>query len=147
MTCVVQITGGKDVGKTVLAEKIIAKLKEEGRSVVAVKISHHEPDPPTKDTHRLRKAGADRTIFYNGEVFVVYKPQLDCVELSADYVIIEGLRDMKIGYKIHIGPDAPSDADVIIRDTQDLIVIKCIDLDPCEILDAIKQYKLFTKKN
>jgi len=42
MTCVVQITGGKDVGKTALAERVIRRLKEGGYTVVAIKVSHHD---------------------------------------------------------------------------------------------------------
>lgn len=60
MTCVIQITGGKDVGKTVVAERLIKRLKASGKTVLAVKISHHDPEPPTKDTHRLRKAAPTR---------------------------------------------------------------------------------------
>ncbi|AAL63703.1 MULTISPECIES: molybdopterin-guanine dinucleotide biosynthesis protein B [Pyrobaculum] len=140
MTCVIQITGMKDVGKTVLAEKIIAKLKEGGHSVVAVKVSHHEPDPPTKDTHRLRKAGADMVVFYNGVVYVVYKRELECAELDADFIVVEGLRGEKVGYKIHIGPDPPGDADVVITNPGDDVEIKCVEADPCEVLEALRRH-------
>ncbi len=137
MACIIQITGRKDAGKTAIAERLIAKLKEQGRSVVAIKVSHHEPDPPTKDTHRLRKAGADRVVFYNGDVFVLYARSLDCAVLAADYVIVEGLRELKVGYKIHVGPDPPEDADVVVADPNAPVEVRCVVGDPCSILDAL----------
>lgn len=137
MTCVIQITGVKDAGKTAVAEKLIAKLKGQGRSVVAIKISHHEPDPPTKDTYRLRKAGADKVLFYNGDVFVLYARSVNCAELAADYIIVEGLKELKIGYKIHVGPDPPDDADVVVPSPDASVEIKCVDGDPCSVLDAL----------
>ena len=141
MTCVIQITGGKDVGKTALAERIIARLKERGYTVVAVKLSHHDPEPPTKDTHRLRKAGADKVVFYNGEVYVVYKRGLECAELDADFIIIEGLRGGKVGYKIHVGPDPPGDADVVVATPEVPVEIKCVRVNPCEVLEALRRHR------
>ena len=141
MTCVVQITGGKDVGKTALAERIIRQLKERGYMVSAIKVSHHDPEPPTKDTRRLRKAGADRVLFYNGEVYVLYTSAVACGDIDADYVIVEGLRDRKVGYKIHIGPDPPSDADVVLAAPDEQVEIRCIEKDVCEILAQVSQYR------
>lgn len=141
MTCVIQITGGKDVGKTALAERIIKRLKQEGRTVVAVKLSHHEPEPPTKDTHRLRRAGADRVLFYNGDVFVLYTRAVDCGVLDADYVVVEGLRDKKVGYKIHVGPNAPDDADLVVKTADEEVEIVCIDKDPCDVLKTIASHR------
>ncbi|MEM4652404.1 MAG: molybdopterin-guanine dinucleotide biosynthesis protein B, partial [Pyrobaculum sp.] len=137
MTCVVQITGGKDVGKTALAERVIRRLKEGGYTVVAIKVSHHDPEPPTKDTRRLREAGADRVLFYNGEIYVLYTRAVSCGDIDADYVVLEGLRDRKVGYKIHIGPDPPGDADVVITNPGDDVEIKCVEADPCEVLEAL----------
>lgn len=141
MTCVIQITGRKDVGKTALAERIIAKLKERGYAVVAIKLSHHEPEPPTKDTHRLRRAGADKVVFYNGEVYVVYKRGLDCAELEADFIIIEGLHGEKVGYKIHIGPDPPGDADIVLPTPNASVEIKCVEADPCAVLSVLSRHR------
>lgn len=141
MTCVVQITGYKDVGKTIVAERIIKKLKEAGHTVVAVKLSHHEPEPPTKDTYRMRKAGADVVIFYNGDIFVTYAKETNCDVLDADYVVLEGLRDRKVGYKIHVGPGAPPDADVVVTDVDVEVEVKCVEVDPCRLLALIKSHK------
>ncbi|MEM1662535.1 MAG: molybdopterin-guanine dinucleotide biosynthesis protein B [Pyrobaculum sp.] len=141
MTCVVQITGYKDVGKTVVAERIVKKLKEAGYVVVAVKLSHHEPEPPTKDTYRLRRAGADRVLFYNGEVFVLYTKEAACGDIAADYVVVEGMRDRKVGYKIHVGPDPPPDADVVIQNIDVDIEVKCVEVDICHILEMIKSHR------
>jgi len=141
MTCVVQITGGKDVGKTALAERVIRRLKEGGYAVVAIKVSHHDPEPPTKDTRRLRKAGADRVLFYNGEIYVLYTRAVSCGDIDADYVVLEGLRDRKVGYKIHIGPDPPPDADLVLTTPNEEVEIRCVKKDICEVLAQVSQYK------
>lgn len=141
MTCVIQLTGGKDVGKTALAEKIIAKLKEKGYTVAAIKISHHDPEPPTKDTHRLRRAGADKVLFYNGEIYVLYTRSIDCRDLDAEYVVVEGLRDKKVGYKIHIGPDPPPDADVAVEGPEGEVEIRCVEEDICKVLAVAATYR------
>lgn len=141
MICVVQITGGKDVGKTVLAERVIRRLKEGGYTVVAIKVSHHEPEPPTKDTRRLREAGADRVLFYNGEIYVLYTRAVSCGDIDADYVVLEGLRDRKVGYKIHIGPDPPPDADLVLTTPNEEVEIRCVKKEICEVLAQVSQYK------
>ncbi|MFZ8839961.1 MAG: molybdopterin-guanine dinucleotide biosynthesis protein MobB [Pyrobaculum sp.] len=141
MTCVVQITGGKDVGKTALAERIIRRLKEGGYTVVAIKVSHHDPELPTKDTRRLRKAGADRVLFYNGEIYVLYTRAVSCGDIDADYVVLEGLRDRKVGYKIHIGPDPPPDADLVLTAPNEEVEIRCVKKEICEVLAQVSQYK------
>jgi molybdopterin-guanine dinucleotide biosynthesis protein B len=141
MTCVVQITGGKDVGKTALAERVIRHLKEGGYAVVAIKVSHHDPEPPTKDTRRLREAGADRVLFYNGEIYVLYTRAVSCGDIDADYVVLEGLRDRKVGYKIHIGPDPPPDADLVLTTPNEEVEIRCVKKDICEVLAQVSQYK------
>ncbi|MFZ8810892.1 MAG: molybdopterin-guanine dinucleotide biosynthesis protein MobB [Pyrobaculum sp.] len=141
MTCVVQITGGKDVGKTALAERVIRRLKEGGYAVVAIKVSHHDPEPPTKDTRRLREAGADRVLFYNGEIYVLYTRAVSCGDIDADYVVLEGLRDRKVGYKIHIGPDPPPDADLVLTTPNEEVEIRCVKKDICEVLAQVSQYK------
>jgi molybdopterin-guanine dinucleotide biosynthesis protein B len=141
MTCVVQITGGKDVGKTALAERIIRRLKEGGYAVVAIKVSHHDPEPPTKDTRRLREAGADKVLFYNGEIYVLYTRAVSCGDIDADYVVLEGLRDRKVGYKIHIGPNPPPDADLVLTTPNEEVEIRCVKKDICEVLAQVSQYK------
>jgi molybdopterin-guanine dinucleotide biosynthesis protein B len=141
MTCVVQITGGKDVGKTALAERVIRRLKEGGYTVVAIKVSHHDPEPPTKDTRRLREAGADKVLFYNGEIYVLYTRAVSCGDIDADYVVLEGLRDRKVGYKIHIGPNPPPDADLVLTTPNEEVEIRCVKKDICEVLAQVSQYK------
>ncbi|ACB39675.1 molybdopterin-guanine dinucleotide biosynthesis protein B [Pyrobaculum neutrophilum] len=139
--CVIQITGGKDVGKTVLAERLISELKSRGYSVVAVKISHHDPEPPHKDTHRLRRAGADRVLFYNGDIYVLYTREVSCGDVAADYIVVEGLRDVKIGFKIHVGPDPPSDADVVLQTPNEAVKPMCVEQDVCAVLRLISAYR------
>lgn len=48
------------MGKTTLIERAVAALKQQGRSVLAVKSSHHRlQDKVGSDSDRLRAAGAD----------------------------------------------------------------------------------------
>jgi len=113
VVCVVQITGNKDVGKTALAERIISLARSLGYRVVAVKQSHHVPDVPDKDSYRMRTAGADVVALRGGGVWAVYSDRLPLSRIDADLVVIEGFRDAKLGFKIHIGPNPPADADVV----------------------------------
>jgi molybdopterin-guanine dinucleotide biosynthesis protein MobB len=51
-------------GKTTLLAQLLPLLKEQGLRVGAIKHAHHkfEIDHPTKDSYRLRKAGADQML-------------------------------------------------------------------------------------
>ena len=56
--------GPSGVGKTTLMEKVLARLIDRGRSVSAVKSSHHDTDvdKPGKDSWRYRTAGASEFV-------------------------------------------------------------------------------------
>ncbi|MEL9990999.1 MAG: molybdopterin-guanine dinucleotide biosynthesis protein B [Thermoproteus sp.] len=114
MVCVIQITGNKDVGKTVLAERLISLASAKGLKVFAVKQSHHLPDVPDKDSYRMKSAGADVVALRGGGMWACFSDRLILGELNADLVIVEGFRDVKLGLKVHIGPDPPADADLIL---------------------------------
>ncbi|MGC8583306.1 MAG: molybdopterin-guanine dinucleotide biosynthesis protein B [Thermoproteus sp.] len=114
MVCVIQITGNKDVGKTALAERLISMARSLGYRVVAVKQSHHAPDVPGKDSYRMRVAGADVVVLRGGGMWAVFSDRLSLCRIDSDLVVIEGFRDAKLGFKIHIGPDPPADADVVV---------------------------------
>ena len=51
-------------GKTTLLERVIPQLRMRGVRLALVKHSHHdfEMDKPGKDSHRLRKAGAEQVL-------------------------------------------------------------------------------------
>ncbi|MFB6490130.1 MAG: molybdopterin-guanine dinucleotide biosynthesis protein B [Thermoproteus sp. AZ2] len=111
MVCVVQITGLKDVGKTALAERLIAEAKARGLRILAVKESHHVPDVPDKDSYRMRGAGADYVLLHGGGLWALCSSALPDVPLEVDVAIVEGFKGFKLGYKVHIGPEPPADAD------------------------------------
>ncbi len=61
MPPIVSVVGRSDAGKTTFLEKLIPELKARGVRVAVVKHDRHgfEMDRPSKDTWRLRQAGAD----------------------------------------------------------------------------------------
>ncbi len=60
----VGFVGPSGVGKTTLMEKVLARLVSRGRTVSAVKSTHHdtELDSPGKDSWRFRTAGASEVV-------------------------------------------------------------------------------------
>ena len=60
----VGFVGPSGVGKTTLMEKVLARLVSRGRSVSAVKSTHHDTDldSPGKDSWRFRTAGASEVV-------------------------------------------------------------------------------------
>jgi len=62
---VVGIVGHSGSGKTTLIEKLIPALRRRGLTVSTIKHTHHHEialDPPGKDSHRHRTAGASEVI-------------------------------------------------------------------------------------
>ncbi|MBA4423648.1 MAG: molybdopterin-guanine dinucleotide biosynthesis protein B [Syntrophus sp. (in: bacteria)] len=62
-------------GKTTLLEKVIARLKERGYRVGAIKHDAHrfDIDHPGKDSHRLASAGADTMLISSPEKLALVK--------------------------------------------------------------------------
>ena len=60
----VGFVGPSGVGKTTLMEKVLARLVSRGRTVSAVKSTHHDTDldSPGKDSWRYRTAGAKEVV-------------------------------------------------------------------------------------
>lgn len=56
-------------GKTTLLEAVIPRLREAGLRLALVKHAHHafDVDHPGKDSHKLRKAGADQVLVTSGQ--------------------------------------------------------------------------------
>ena len=119
MTPVVAFVGFSGVGKTTFLEKLLPELVARGLKVCFIK-HHHGPvrmDRPGKDTDRLKKAGATRTILQGqGEVGLVADLEgetslLELVEQfggDADLVIAEGYKNepapkIKIQRSGHLG--------------------------------------------
>jgi molybdopterin-guanine dinucleotide biosynthesis protein B len=98
---VVHISGsGRNVGKTLLGEKIVAQLAAAGLRVCAVKHVHHGVDFRVKDTGRYLSSGA-RTVVALGpnEVMIVSKAVAGLadaicwlVRCNCQAVVVEGFR-------------------------------------------------------
>ncbi len=100
----VGITGDAGVGKTRLAEAIVAALAAEGRRVAYVKHTHHtlDLDRAGTDTARLRAAGAAVVVGHSPTERVVVTPTAGraddpwavVADLEAyDLVLVEGRHD------------------------------------------------------
>ncbi len=90
-------------GKTTLLEKVIARLKERGYRIGAIKHDAHrfDIDHPGKDSHRLAAAGADTMLIASPEKLAVVKKHVaspPIEELLATYftdvdvVLTEGFK-------------------------------------------------------
>jgi len=93
-------------GKTMLLEKLILQLAEQGVRIAVVKHAHHEfdIDKPGKDSYRLRKAGARQMLIASSkrqalmtETTPPAEPQLDelvhRLDLDMiDLVLVEGFK-------------------------------------------------------
>jgi molybdopterin-guanine dinucleotide biosynthesis protein MobB len=90
-------------GKTTLLEKVIARLKERGYRIGAIKHDAHrfDIDHPGKDSHRLAAAGADTMLIASPEKLALVKKHAaapDIKELLATYftdvdvVLTEGFK-------------------------------------------------------
>jgi molybdopterin-guanine dinucleotide biosynthesis protein MobB len=91
-------------GKTTLLEKVIARLKERGYRVGAIKHDAHrfDIDHPGKDSHRLASAGVDTMLIFSPEKLALVKTYAESpptiTEILATYftdvdiVLTEGLK-------------------------------------------------------
>lgn len=90
-------------GKTTILEKVIARLKERGYRIGAVKHDAHrfDIDHPGKDSHRLAAAGADTMLISSPEKLALVKKHTaspPIAELLATYftdvdiVLTEGFK-------------------------------------------------------
>lgn len=90
-------------GKTTLLEKVIARLKERGYRVGAIKHDAHrfDIDHPGKDSHRLTSAGADTVLISSAEKLALvkrHKAPPPIAEILANYfadvdiVLVEGFK-------------------------------------------------------
>lgn len=94
-------------GKTTLLAQLLPLLKARGLRIAVVKHAHHsfDPDHPGKDSHTLRKAGADRMLVAsrNRMALIVEQPdKADDVHLAdalamldprgLDLVLVEGFK-------------------------------------------------------
>lgn len=93
-------------GKTTLLERLLPLLRERGLRIGMLKHAHHDfdIDQPGKDSHRLRKAGAQQMLIASKQrwALMVEAPQTDDASLDAmldkldrsalDLILVEGFR-------------------------------------------------------
>ncbi|BEP17436.1 hypothetical protein PYJP_07880 [Pyrofollis japonicus] len=90
---------GRDVGKTLLGEKLVKALTSRGLSVGVVKHVHHGVDYRVKDTGRYLAAGAQRVVAVGPAEYMVVEPrrlgleEAICLVSENDVVIVEGFKE------------------------------------------------------
>lgn len=106
MTRIAAIVGRQGSGKTTLIEKLIPAIRARGLSVSTIKHTHHhqfELEPPGKDSHRHRSAGASEVIIASdsGWARIAASPapatlQALLAELRpVDVVLVEGFKQLE----------------------------------------------------
>ncbi|HKE00567.1 MAG TPA: molybdopterin-guanine dinucleotide biosynthesis protein B [Planctomycetota bacterium] len=70
----ISFVGDSGVGKTTLLERVIAALARDGVRVAVIKHSggFADPDPPEKDSARLRRAGAARVVLASRDLTLLF---------------------------------------------------------------------------
>jgi molybdopterin-guanine dinucleotide biosynthesis adapter protein len=103
---VMAIVGRSGSGKTTLIEKLIPVLKRRGLSVSTIKHTHHhqiELDPPGKDSHRHRVAGASEVIIASDDGWAQISSSAEPASLqvllgrlrAVDVVLVEGFKQLE----------------------------------------------------
>jgi molybdopterin-guanine dinucleotide biosynthesis protein MobB len=120
MALVFAIVGRQGSGKTTLIERLIPALRARGLSVSTIKHTHHhrfELEPPGKDSHRHRSAGASEVILASdsgwARIAASSRPA-SLQELLAelrpvDVVIVEGFKQLEWMRRVEVfrGPGLP----------------------------------------
>ena len=100
---ILEVVGYSGAGKTTLIEKLIPALRKRGIRLAVIKHTshHHELDQPGKDSHRLRKAGAEAVLVSSPKMVAMFR-DLECewpikqllkpLPRNIDLVIAEGFR-------------------------------------------------------
>lgn len=127
-------------GKTTLLARLLPVLKSRGLQVAVIKHAHHsfDPDQPGKDSHTLRKAGADRVLVSSRRrmALIAERPpglgEPDLAEAltlldpaGLDLVLVEGFKHEHFPkielYRAAVGkpPLHPEDGDIIALATDE----------------------------
>jgi molybdopterin-guanine dinucleotide biosynthesis protein B len=103
---IVAIVGRSGSGKTTLIERLIPALKRRGLTVSTIKHTHHhqiELDPPGKDSHRHRQAGAAEVIITSDSGWAQISSSSEPAGLQTllgrlrpvDVVLVEGFKQLE----------------------------------------------------
>jgi|SRR5688572_7464237 len=117
---VIAIVGRQGSGKTTLIERLIPAIRARGLSVSTIKHTHHhqfELEPPGKDSHRHRAAGASEVIIASDSGWAriaasagpATLPELLAQLRPVDIVIIEGFKQLEALRRVEVfrGPGQP----------------------------------------
>jgi len=120
MTRVIAIVGRQGSGKTTLIEKLIPAIRARGLTVSTIKHTHHhqfELEPPGKDSHRHRTAGASEVIIASDSGWARIASSPRPAELKTllaelrpvDVVLIEGFKQLEWLRRVEVfrGPGSP----------------------------------------
>jgi molybdopterin-guanine dinucleotide biosynthesis adapter protein len=103
---VVAIVGRSGSGKTTLIERLIPALMRRGLTVSTIKHTHHHQidlDPPGKDSHRHRSAGAAEVIVVSDSGWAQISSSTQPASLQSllerlrpvDVVLVEGFKQLE----------------------------------------------------
>jgi molybdopterin-guanine dinucleotide biosynthesis protein MobB len=158
---VVSFIARSGTGKTTLIEQIIARLKERGWKVGAIKHDAccFEIDYPGKDSYRLTAAGADTMVICSPEKLALVKRHIETPSVhellstyfsAMDVVVTEGFKQSDLP-KIEVHRAALSDTLLyrgvkhdptliaVVSDTVWELDVPCLDLDnPGAVTDFIE---------
>lgn len=154
-------------GKTTLFANLLPLLRERGISIAMIKHAHHnfDIDQPGKDSHTLRKAGADQMLIASRRRWALMteleeeiEPRLQNLLAridanKADIVLVEGFKQERFP-KIEVYRSAlnkpllyPEDPNIIaiVSDLKMNTSLPCLDIDkPTKVADFILRYCLET---
>jgi molybdopterin-guanine dinucleotide biosynthesis protein B len=120
MTHLAAIVGRSGSGKTTLIERLIPAIRARGLTVSTIKHTHHhgfELEPPGKDSHRHRVAGASEVILASdfGWARIAASPQPASLQAlltelrPVDVVLVEGFKQLECLRRVEVfrGPGSP----------------------------------------
>jgi len=106
MICIFQVIGKKDVGKTLLIERLTSKLVNLGYRIGVIKSTHHQIDLEGKDSYRFKQAGAKIVILSSSMETVIFLKNINVENLinllPVDILFIEGFSQKKLGKRFEV---------------------------------------------